>query len=219
MKFSFLLLLACIQVSAQTDYIIFDSGNFQGLKNSVGEEVLPATFDKIGWTSGSTLVSDGMIGYREGEKWGLLSIGGKKITDPIYDKIEPLFPGKIKVGIRGKFTNRYFYGIVDGKGKLLKNLDYFDVKVVGEVVLLTSYDDERFSVGAFTEGLKAIGGIEYQEIRVYEKVLVAKKSNGYLDVFHVNGQTLSSNLEEVEIRKESLVTRRGGKDERRCGAE
>ena len=212
MKFSFLLLLACIQVSAQSDYIIFDSGNFQGLKNGIGEEVLPATFDKIGWTAESSQVSGEIIGYQEGEKWGLLNVSGKKITDPIYDKIEPLFPGKIKVGIRGKFTNRYFYGIVDGRGKLLKSMDYFDIQAVGDVILLTSYEDQKFSVVPVTSSLKTIGDFEYQEIRVFDKVIIAKKNNGFLDVFHVNSQPLATDLEEVELGTEFLITRRGGKD-------
>jgi hypothetical protein len=212
MKFGSILLLACLQVSAQSNYLVFQSGNFQGLKDSSNQEILPAVYDGLGWTGEGKGPTDGIIGYQENDKWGLLSVEGKKITPPLYDKLEPLGEANFKVAVKGKFTNRFFYGIVDAKGKLLLNLDYFDIQLESPFVFLTTYEGGVFRMGALSDRLKVIAKTEYEKIGRKNRMAIAKTPSGHYDIFNESGKVLEDHLDQLEIKDDYLITRKGGKD-------
>ncbi len=211
MKWTVLLMLACLQATAQADYVIFESGNFKGLKNSAGQEIVPPVYDDLGWTNGSRLPVDQLIGYQERDKWGLLSLEGKQVTPATYDKLEALLPGIFKVAIRGKLTNRYFYGLVNEKGKLLLNLDFFDIELTGAAVVVTTYENNVFREGAYSHTLTKVAEARYEKIDVRGNVLIARLPSGYLDILHANGKVLESKIEEATVLKDQIITRRAGK--------
>jgi hypothetical protein len=48
----------------------FEENNKFGLRTSKGETVIPAQYQKLGWSNGSPEVIDDLIGFREKGNWG-----------------------------------------------------------------------------------------------------------------------------------------------------
>lgn len=211
MKLVAFLLLACLQAAAQTDYVVFESGNFKGLKSSAGVEVLPPVYDDLGWSNGADIPTDQLIGYQDREKWGLISLEGKRITPPAYDKLEALLPGVFKVAVQGKFTNRYFYGLVNHKGKSLLSLDFFEIELRGQVVIVTTYENNQFREGAYSADLTRLLDPTYAKIEAAGSVLLARRPTGYLDVVHQSGTVLATGLQSAEVQRDMVVLRKAGK--------
>lgn len=210
MKWYAALMLLCMQLAAQQTYVVHSSGHYMGLKTTAGEEILAPVYEKLGWSDGSTQVAGTFIGYRENEKWGLLSIDGKRITEARYDKLEPLLVGSFKVGTRGKFTNLYFYGIIDSKGKQMLPQEYFDVKAQDDLLLLTVFEQNRFRYGALSPEFRKILPVAYTSIEAKGNLLVARDPAGHYGLFSRSGVAIFDDLEEVEERRGRLLIRRNG---------
>lgn len=212
MKLSALLLLACWQIAAQTPSVVFESGNFKGLRNEQGETLIPSVYDDLGWSNGSTESEGQFIGYNEGGKWGLINLSNKRITEPRFDKIERFTSGRFRVAVKGKFTNRFFYGLMDEKGKIILNLDYFDLIEEQGAILVTIYEANDFMMGALKPNLSFSMNPNYQEIAVFENLLIGRKKNNLIDVYEKSGRLLEADLHSVREDQEFLITTRDGRD-------
>ena len=212
MKLSGLVLFACWQVAAQTPNLVFESGNFKGLKNEQGEILIPSVYDDLGWSDGPAELESGLIGYNEGGKWGLINLSNKRITEPRFDKIERFAPDQFRVAIKGKFTNRFFYGLIDEKGKVALNLDYLELHEKQGVILAATYENNEFQMGALKPNLSFSMEIGYEEIEVFENLLIGKKRTGQIDVYDTSGRLLEADLHSVRKDKDFLITSRDGRD-------
>lgn len=212
MKFGALLLLCCLDLCAQSHYSVFSQGNFEGLKDEHGEVVLPATFDKLGWSDGTDEVRSSTIGFLENEKWGLISTDGKRKTSAVYDKITPLLPGKLLIATKGRFTNRFFYGIIDTRGKVLISQDYFDIELVNGSLLVTVLDGVDFKVGLLSQDLRFIAPVEYEEVRLFDAVVICQNKSSELDLFDITGASLGKSFDRVRQDGNFLITSKNGFD-------
>ena len=71
------------------DYAVIEQDNLKGLINSKGRILIPPQYEDMGWTSGSHLVIDGIIGYKSDSKWGLISINNDQLTLAKYSPNHP----------------------------------------------------------------------------------------------------------------------------------
>jgi len=212
MKLAIILFFACWQLAAQPSYQIFSSGNYKGLKNSKGEVVIPPVYDALGWSNRKTQDEDQFIGYQQDGKWGLISFLNKKITAPRFDKMEPFSSGRFRVAVKGKFTNRFFYGLIDTKGKIILNLDYFELRYDQEAILVTTYENNKFLMGSLRPDLSRGMEIKYLEIDVFEQLLIGKNKSNELDVFTKSGELLEKSLDQIQRDDSFLITTRDGRD-------
>jgi len=211
MKFGFILFFACWQLAAQPSYQVYTSGGFKGLKNPQGEVVIPPVYDELGWSNGETK-HENLIGYLQDGKWGLISSSNKKITEPQFDKVEPFSSGRFRVGIKGKFTNRFFYGLINDKGKIILNLDYFELLNNQEAILVTTYKKNKFLMGSLKPDLSRGMDVKYLGIEVFGQLLIGKNELKNIDVATLTGKLLSEGLDQVRKDGDFLITTKGGRD-------
>ncbi len=211
MKLGSIFLLACLQVLSQNNYQTFESNNFTGLKDANGNVAIQPVYEKLGWTNYLDQPFNETIGVQKGEKWGLLALSGKELVPAIYDKLEPFFRNYYKVAIKGKFTNRYFYGLIDDRGKIVLNLDYFALDQLEEFAIATKLEEAKFLQGALNEELKWLTPISYESIRKEEKLIIAKSPNAQFDIYDLRGRNLASELDELEEKRSYLITNHRGK--------
>lgn len=123
------------------------------------------------------ITSDGIpyeksvLRYKENDKYGLISLEGKKIIDPIYDSITAM---NLREGILLVKKDDKF-GLINIKGKVVINPAYdqitvdsyyisdSDEKDLGFIVKETK--DESYKYGYFTSKGKKLLDTEYSEIR------------------------------------------------------
>ena len=198
-------------VIGQSKYSVFERGNYVGLKDDQGTVIIEPVYDQLGWSK-ETIHLDGLLGFKEGQKWGLLDTGGKRITGAVYDKIYPLNSELIVVATKGKFTNRFFYGLIDANGRLKLSQDYFEIELDKQIILLTELKENEFLVGAVNPRLKKILDVAYESIEVLGNLVVGEKYNGHIDVVNHNGEILERELDEVKKLDEFLISTRYGFD-------
>ncbi|MCP4459579.1 MAG: WG repeat-containing protein [Cytophagales bacterium] len=212
MKLAVLLIFASWQLAAQTSHEIFTSDNFKGVQDQYGKVLIPAVYDEIGWSNGDKSADNQLIGFKENEKWGLMTLNNKRITDSRFDKIEPFSSGRYLVAVKGKFTNRYFYGLIDSKGNIILNLDYFELTNDQGVTLVTVYENNHFLMGSINPNLTKGVDITYLEIDVFGELLIAKKGANHVDIYTKSGQIIERHVNNT--RKDSLfliITKQGQK--------
>lgn len=212
MKLATLLFLVCLQLAAQPSYKIFHSGNFKGIKNQQGEVLIPAVYGDLGWSNGVTPIGDEWIGFNENSKWGLMSLANKKRTQARFDKIEPFTSGRFLVAMKGKFANRFFYGLIDSRGKIILNLDYFELTQEHGTILVTTYENNRFLMGTLNNDLSKVIEVNYLEIEVFGNLLICKTPSKEIDVYTKSGQLLEQNLHQTRKIKDFLLTSKNGRN-------
>ena len=212
MKIGFLLLLISIQLSAQSTFEVFSRGNFQGLKDTLGNTTIEPIYDELGWSDGSWIVKSNLIGYKDHNKWGLISASGRRITNPHFDKLEPFGANQFLVATKEKFTNRYFYGIIDERGKTVLNQDYFEISKTGDFIILTLFENEQFRMGGFDLQLEALSGVVYSNMRVAGEILIATYPSGRHHLLNHEGVTLGDSIDAVREDGEFVVITKNGFD-------
>lgn len=210
MRLATLLLLAGWKLAAQSSYEVFDSDNFQGVLDEQEQVLVPAVYEKIGWSDGTTNVIDELIGFKENGKWGLINVSNKKVSEARFDKLEPFLSGSFRVAIQGKFTNRFFYGLIDQRGKIILNLNYFELLNQSGTILVTTYEDNQFLMGMLKADLSIGVGIIYQEIDVFGHLLIGERQSKEFDVYSKSGQLLEAGLHGLKKQGENLITTRNG---------
>ena len=153
-----------MQLLAAQDVVVITSGSFKGLATLQGEELIPAVYENIGWSDGSTLPVGELIGYQMNGSWGLISLKNKKVGQSVYYLVLPYNDGLIKGAIKGKFSNQLFYGLIDRKGEVVVNFRYFDIVPFHEGHLISSYDQGNIAVGWLDSKLQPKIPINYQGI-------------------------------------------------------
>src|SRR5699024_5677771 len=65
-----------------------------------------------------------VLKYKSNDKYGLISVDGEKITEPIYEEIDTLQykEGELLVKQNGK------YGVINNKGHILVNIEYDQIQ-------------------------------------------------------------------------------------------
>ncbi|MEO9966042.1 MAG: WG repeat-containing protein [Reichenbachiella sp.] len=131
-----LFLLKPAMVFSQTPFHYYKENGKSGLKNGDGIAMIPATYDRLGWSTGVNLPVDDVIGYyRQG--WGLISVKNKIITGPRYYSLEAYHKHLIVASIKGRFSNELFFGIINSKGEVLIDFRYHSLKPVHESYIVS----------------------------------------------------------------------------------
>lgn len=169
-------LSAFFQVQGQSWQVI-RTDHFAGLGSASGEVIIPSVYDNIGWSNQSEQVYGDVIGYMEDGKWGLISLKNKKLTPPQFEIFVPHTPGRIKAAIKGKFSNRLFYGLLDDKGKVIVDFNYFSIESFSDQLLKVSdYRNRKAYYGLLRNNGEQILDCNFNDIAAENGFLIA--SNG-----------------------------------------
>lgn len=211
MKLATLFLLVCWQLAAQSPYEIFSSEKSQGVKSQQGQILIPPIYDAVGWSNQTHDVVNGLIGYRVNGKWGLINLSNKKITEPKFDKIEPFMPGKFLIAMKVNFTNQFFYGLINQRGKTILSIDYSKLLYQSGVILAGVHENNQLLMGVLKSDFSTGVGISYREIEIFDHLLIGQKPSNEIDVFTKAGQLIEENLHEVRKDGNFFITTKNGR--------
>jgi len=83
---------------------IFHANGLQGAADQNGKQIIPPKYDELGWSEGFQDFNNGIIGYRIGQKWGLISASDEIITAPLYNNIAPASLNLLIASKKGNFS-------------------------------------------------------------------------------------------------------------------
>jgi hypothetical protein len=71
------------------DFSPFQENGKFGLKNTQGHVLIPAQYDRLGWSDGSFSVIENVTGYFVNGAWGLINLANQKVTKAEYTDLSP----------------------------------------------------------------------------------------------------------------------------------
>ncbi len=184
-----LIMITHSPVVSGSEINIISSGSFKGLANLMGEVLIPAVHEEIGWSDGTLFLENEVIGYRNEGKWGLINTKNKKITQAIYNSLLPIGSDVFVASRKARLTNHLYYGLIDSKGEVVVGFNYFSISKLTE---------NRFLVGDYRDG-KVFHGVrsiedveiiprEYQAIDLLENLVVCYGNDDLVKIFDLNGR-------------------------------
>lgn len=203
---SFFLFLFLSAKSSDGFKVFIENGRY-GLKDQYGEITVPAVYEELGWSDGSGEVHQEVIGYKREGKWGLVSIKNKILRANEFYSIIP-FENKIKVAVKGKFSNQLFYGILNNSGEIEIPLTYFDIDILGDYYLVSVYNPLQINRGLISKRNETIISIEYSEIEAQVGWFVGKK--GFLfDIFD-KSRLIIEDVNHTQVVGHNLIVEKKG---------
>ncbi len=194
--------------SRAEDFSVFEKDGLFGIKDGNGEVTVPAVYEKLGWTDGTSTVFAGVIGFKQNNLWGLISIKNKVLADNKFYTIAPFRDNLILASIKGKFSNHLFHGILDNQGTVIVSFNYFNLETLGEFFLATEFDQYHSKVGMLNQQNKIVIPIKYKTIARNDKWFIANRFDNKKDLY-LNGRLISQNLDSVQ-RKRGMICYRNG---------
>lgn len=135
-----LFLSSLSDVEAKDQYTVYIKDGKKGLINQLGEVIIPAKYEDLGWSEGYPAFTDNVIGYKKKDKWGLISSENKIITPPKYHSLVSS-SGYIVASIKPRINSPIKYGVINSKGKSLIPFTYSYLKLSGQNVIARNNGD------------------------------------------------------------------------------
>ncbi|MFY0651513.1 MAG: WG repeat-containing protein [Cyclobacteriaceae bacterium] len=189
--FSFILIfLGLFHIRAQQNPQIFINGELAGVQDQNGEVLVPATFEKLGWSDGLEFFVDNVIGYYD-NNWGLLSAKNKTITDADYYELWPVHKDLIIASKKGNFSNHLFYGALNSKGNAVVDFKYSSIDKIENLLIVTETVSGVKQYGLLNERNQFLLSPEYQQIDHFnDDVYIFSDFNSKSGLIKKNGKIL-----------------------------
>lgn len=183
-----------ISLTGANEFTIVEKGNKKGLFDKDGNVILPIEFDDLGWSKGMPEVLDNkVIGYREGNLWGLISLKNKKITAPLYTSLVPSQENYIIASKRSMLSNGRLYGLIDTKGKEVMDFRYSSLQFHGDQLIASMLRNVEPAFGIINIEGEAILGFDFSYIvPLSSKVYAVKNETGKVALYRNTGSPLTT---------------------------
>jgi hypothetical protein len=205
---SFFLLFISLQVfGADTIYNVVTVNGKKGLKDAQGHFVISPNYDEIGWTDGTSIPVNGVIGYQKGGNWGLINIQNHQLTSPKYTHLLPLEGYAFIASVKGKFSRQAFFGLITEKGKPLIDFKYYSLTAANGYLVAQAKVDYQFVYGLVDMTGGVVMPFQYKFIRVLTNHLI--KGEISHNLFHLfrstEGLLLVEGYSSIEVCDDNYV--------------
>ncbi len=208
----FLLVLLGLHVKSWGEgFTIFEKDGRYGIKDRSGEVTVPAVYEMLGWSDRSSEVHDGVIGYEQNGRWGLLSANNKILTESKYYSLSPFKSGLIKASVKGKFSNLLFYGLLSTKGEISVSFNYSGLHLEEDLIIASTYDPSGTKYGGIDLSNRRVIPIDYKAVERWGKWYIATGFNDQLDIFNSDGLIISGIHDYYENQGRLVCVRNGYK--------
>ncbi|WP_143520104.1 WG repeat-containing protein [Reichenbachiella sp. 5M10] len=186
-----------------------------GLKNKSGKILITPRYDKLGWSDGSDLSTDDVIGYQQGQLWGLVSLSNKRVTAAKYYSLRAVHRGLIIASLKGRFSNLLFYGTINSKGQTIIDFQNQSLEVDHDLLILSEKRNNQRYYGLYNQSNQELLPKQYHHIQHLHRDLFSYTDTlGYTGVIHRNGSIkLPPELDSLSLLNEEYIkTYRTGKE-------
>ena len=168
---------------------VYEENGLKGVINQDGKEIIPAQYEELGWSEGIPVFHDGVIGFKAGGKWGIISSANSITITAKYKRIYRAGSNLIVASKEGLLSGEEFYGIFNSRGKLIVPFSYAGLSVIGTTVIARKYDHNKHVYGLIDLNNTQLLPFAYPNIySLTEKLLVVTRDNGKLSLVNTNGK-------------------------------
>ena len=187
------------------EFVVFENGGYYGIKDQAGTVTVPAVYEKLGWSDGTTNVQNGVVGFKHNNLWGLITVRNKALTEQKFYTIVPVSDIHFKASIKGKFSNKLFHGILDEKGKTLISFNYFTIHPLGSNWVVSNFDGKRQLFGVVSQENEIIISAKYRSVKANNKLLIAEQFGGKFDLYLAEGTSLLLGLDSLILKNNGYI--------------
>ncbi len=162
---SICLLLLFFHDSKANDYNIIEDNNRKGLVDNKGKIIIPAEYDDLGWSSGSSEVIDDIIGYKKGDLWGLINLKNIPVTSPDYIEIYPFNREYLIAARWDNYKLNRRYGLINSSGKPIIPFEYAMLKKSGDQLIAGRKLNNQLFFGVLNLKGKPVIPLDYKEVK------------------------------------------------------
>lgn len=197
------------------DYSIIEKDQKKGLANKQGKVIIPPEYEDLGWTNGSTQLLEDVIGFKDGDLWGILNTKNEKITGAVYTSLTRFTDNWIVASRKLPYNSNIVFGVINSKGKAAVAFEYHNMHVHNDRIITTKREGDRFKYGLIDDKTKQLITARYDLITPAGERLFEVRMNGQMAVFNYNGTDLTGfTLDSAEQQgSDFLITWKYGK----CG--
>lgn len=153
------------QVQAQANsFDLFEENGKVGLKNQQGNILIPAQYEALGWPDQNFFIHKGVIGYRKGSLWGLISVQNKIITGPQFAILAPTTGDQIIASTKEKQSFLVKAGCIDISGKTIIPFQYDGIELHGMRAIVYNRNQNKIQFGVINLKNEILIPIQYRSI-------------------------------------------------------
>jgi len=197
----FFIFYGILTISYATEYSIFEENHKQGLKNHRGKVLIPPDYDYLGWGDGSSKVINGIIGYKQGDQWGIINVNNTRITSTKYTHLIPYVRDLIIASRPDSYKLNDLYGIINHSGKVVIDFKYNSLNRFGDNLVVSKKNHNQILFGLINHKDELLVPFNYISSRlITPDILVLKDQKQLLRLVNPAGERiLNINIDEVEI--------------------
>lgn len=192
-----ILFFVIIFTSTAEQFTVFEKDGYYGIKDESGNVSVPAVYERLGWSDGTSKVINGVVGFRQNKLWGLISVKNKPLTGHQFYAINPIQSGYFKASIKGKFSNQLFHGILDDKGNTIISFHYFTIEALGSNWLMSTFEAGTQKFGVVSYNNTILIPANYSKVEEVENTLKATTPNNKIDLYTKKGIAIKSGLDSA----------------------
>ncbi len=186
----------CFNQAIALDFHVFYENGKAGLKDQNEKVVIPASYESLGWSNGSTEIFEQTIGFKKDNYWGVLNLQNEVLIPANYHSIVPFNSSHYKASIQSKKFAVPKTGILHNSGKTVISFNYDDLVFSSNKIIAVSKSNASFVYGLIDFAEKTIIPIKYKSIDAIGTLRYAvKNQEDKIALFN----DLGKNLTEFEI--------------------
>jgi hypothetical protein len=146
------------------DFNPFEENGKFGLKNTKGQVIIPAEYDKLGWSNGTFSIVENVTGYLTHGQWGLINLENHKITKAEFTDLSP--GGGTLIVARKKLPNSVAVksGCVNTAGKIIVPFSYDGLSISSLRAIVYEKKGNQFRHGLIDLSNKLLIPLNYQVV-------------------------------------------------------
>ncbi|MCA6074138.1 WG repeat-containing protein [Fulvivirga sedimenti] len=189
----FFLYVPALLLSAGAKLTVYTESGREGLKDENGQILIPARYEKVGWSTGDTRVVNDVIGYRENGLWGLISIQDKIRSKPVYRSLIPAGAESIIAALPNPAMRYIPSGVISSEGKILIPFSYLRIQGAGKWFIVESYNNGNIRFGIVDDHHRVVISSHFQQIRfIGENRFAVMNDSGKWAMFDPEGNPLTA---------------------------
>ena len=178
--------------SGNADYQLFEREGKQGLKDNEGNILIAAHYDELGWSKGAFEVFSNVVGYRQGNQWGIISLQNKIITSHRFSQLYPGTKNMLIAGIQDPASHRHLLGVVTIEGKEVLPFMYASVELTDLRAIVSGRQGRKYVYGVVDFDNKTVIPSQYKDISSLGSLRFAVKNDeGKTAIFNDKGKQVS----------------------------
>lgn len=193
------------------DLKIYTLDGLQGIEDAEGKVVVPAIYEKLGWSNGTSEIINKTIGFYENGNWGLISLRSNKVGKAGFRVLEPFNEYLIEAGKVTPYSNVVKRGLIDEKGEVIVGFNYFTIdELFAGIYKVSVYSEGDIFYGVVTRDKELISSI-HENVNAVGNFIVAGSKGLTRQVFQKDGTLLLQDwVDEFTLKENGYLVRKEG---------